>query len=288
MPIAVQCTCGQKLNVPDHMAGKQGKCPKCQQLLRIPSPAAGSPSPKTAAAAPAQSSAAPSAISNLLEEAGVGKPTGPTCPRCSAPLKRNSVLCTSCGLNLSTGEQLQQHQSQAEFSFGNMYLDEAVSNMKRDDKMHESHEKSGLPWYVMGILLLVVALCGIGAVLIVDSQLMGPQDPNTLVGRIQQFKIPFMIGIIIACASMLLNLAAVILTLVHAFSRSVGQGLLVMFCPFYIFVYQIMHWEDLKGSFMSLVLASVLGGVAGGLVGSSLPPPSAMNSTPWAVPSQLG
>jgi hypothetical protein len=45
---------------------------------------------------------------------------------------------------------------------------------------------------------------------------------------------------------------------------------MVMFVPFYIFIYQIMNWEELKGSFFSLILASILGGVAGGLMGSGL------------------
>ncbi len=37
MPIAIQCTdCKQRLRVPDKLAGKRVKCPKCQAILRIP------------------------------------------------------------------------------------------------------------------------------------------------------------------------------------------------------------------------------------------------------------
>ena len=272
MPIAVQCSCGQKLNVPDQMAGKQGKCPKCQQLLRIPAAAAPAGNAPKAASAP-QKAPAPApdpGLASLLEEAGVGKKSGVSCPRCDAPIQRGAVLCTKCGLNLATGEQLQQVQTEKEFSYGNFYLDEAVVNMKRDDKVQDNHDKAGIPWYVIATLLAVILLIGSGMVLVVDSQLMGAQPEGTLIGTLQKFPLQALIGGIVGIAAMILNFIAVVITLVHAFRNNVVNGLLVMFCPFYIFVYQIMNWDELKGPFFSLILASVLGGVAGGLIGASL------------------
>jgi hypothetical protein len=270
MPIAVQCSCGQKLNVPDNLAGKQGKCPKCQQLLKIPmtgsAPAAAAP----AAVAPRAAAGPDPGLASLLEEAGVGKKTGPTCPRCAAPISRGAVLCTKCGLNFSSGEQMQGYQANSEGGFGNMYLDEAVANMKRDDKMEQLHEKAGMPWYVMAMLFFMVLICGAGAVIVVDSQLMGKQPPDTFIGWIQQYNLGMLLGVVIGISATLLNLMAVIVVLIHAFSNSVAKGLMVMFVPFYIFIYQIMNWEELKGSFFSLILASILGGVAGGLMGSGL------------------
>lgn len=41
MPIAIRCSgCAEVLKVPDHMAGRQGKCPRCGEVLKIPAAAA--------------------------------------------------------------------------------------------------------------------------------------------------------------------------------------------------------------------------------------------------------
>jgi hypothetical protein len=277
MPIAVQCSCGQRLNVPDNLAGKQGKCPKCQQLLKIPlanAPAAPASSPKASRApAPMQAQAPDPGLASLLEEAGVGKKSGPTCPRCETPIARGAVLCTKCGLNFSTGEQMRGHEANSAGGFGNLYLDEAVENMKRDDKMSEVHHKVGMPWYVMAMLFVMVLVGGAGAVIITDSQLMGQQPPDTFIGWIQQYSLSMLLGVVVGISAIMLNLSAVVVVLIHAFSNSAAQGLMVMFLPFYIFVYQVMNWEELKGSFISLCLASVLGSVAGALIGSGMPAP---------------
>lgn len=274
MPIAVQCSCGQRLNVPDNLAGKQGKCPKCQQLLKIPlanAPAAPASSPKARVTAPMQ--APDPGLASLLEEAGVGKKSGPTCPRCETPIARGAVLCTKCGLNFSTGEQMRGHEANSAGGFGNLYLDEAVENMKRDDKMSETHQKVGMPWYVMAMLFVMVLVGGAGAVIITDSQLMGKQPPDTFIGWVQQFNLSLLLGVVVGISAILLNLSAVVVVLIHAFSNSAVQGVMVLFLPFYIFVYQILNWEELKGSFISLCFASVLGSVAGALIGSGMPAP---------------
>ncbi len=36
MPIRIQCQCGHSLQVPDQLAGKSGKCPKCSNVIKIP------------------------------------------------------------------------------------------------------------------------------------------------------------------------------------------------------------------------------------------------------------
>lgn len=37
MAISVTCHCGKSLNVPETLAGKKGKCPRCQSIIAIPS-----------------------------------------------------------------------------------------------------------------------------------------------------------------------------------------------------------------------------------------------------------
>jgi hypothetical protein len=57
MPILVECACGKSMRVPDHSAGKLGRCPECRQPVRVPG-AADSPAP-----APAAPKKAPAAVS---------------------------------------------------------------------------------------------------------------------------------------------------------------------------------------------------------------------------------
>jgi hypothetical protein len=205
-----------------------------------------------------------------LEEAGVGKKAGATCPRCEAPVARGAVLCTKCGLNFATGEKMKGHEANSAGSFGNLYLDEAVENMKRDDKMGELHEKAGVPWYFIAIIFIMVLVGGAGAIIIVDAQLMDPQPPETFIGWVQQFKLGAMLGFVLAIASWLLNLAAIIVVLIHAFSNSLAQGLAVLFIPCYVYVYQFMHWDELKGTFFTIIISSILAGIAGAMISASM------------------
>src|SRR5690606_2802152 len=39
MAIRVRCACGRALTVRDESAGKKGRCPACQQVVRVPRPA---------------------------------------------------------------------------------------------------------------------------------------------------------------------------------------------------------------------------------------------------------
>lgn len=48
MSIVFQCNhCGKKIEAPDKLAGKRGKCPKCRQALEIPTPAIDDDAPLT-------------------------------------------------------------------------------------------------------------------------------------------------------------------------------------------------------------------------------------------------
>jgi hypothetical protein len=43
MPISFHCSCGERLEVDDELAGRQARCPYCEAVVRVP--AAGSPRP---------------------------------------------------------------------------------------------------------------------------------------------------------------------------------------------------------------------------------------------------
>lgn len=78
MPIKLKCSCGQTLTVPDALAGKTGKCPKCQAAIKIPSPAQGDAETKPAGAkpqpAPAAAKSAPAAAKPAAAKPAAAKP----------------------------------------------------------------------------------------------------------------------------------------------------------------------------------------------------------------------
>lgn len=95
MPLSVQCTnCNKRLQVPDAMAGKRGKCPGCQTVLQIPAtpgaasqqsaasrqknpPATASKSPPTAAksASPLPDAAAAPGLLDITAQVNGPKPS---------------------------------------------------------------------------------------------------------------------------------------------------------------------------------------------------------------------
>ena len=174
MPIRVTCQCGHNLSVPDSMAGKSGKCPKCQQIIKVPvavTPAksgqsapsspttakAGTPAaPAKTTGAPAnakgtQASAdapaiAPAGLGGLLDAAGLTQRTGRFCPACDAPAANTAVICVKCGLNFTEGTKLEGFQSTEKKRFGNKRLNEAADMMSRELETEKRLLNTGSPW----------------------------------------------------------------------------------------------------------------------------------------------
>ena len=73
--------CGQHIECGPEYAGAQVNCPTCQKAMIVPGLA-------PAAFAPPQ-------------------PAGVTCPGCGVALSEGTVICTSCGMNLRTGNRIQ-------------------------------------------------------------------------------------------------------------------------------------------------------------------------------------
>jgi len=84
MPIRVTCQCGASLSVPDAMAGKSGKCPKCGAALKVPQ---ASPTSATTKNAPISvKNAAPKSAHN----SAIGEPKKTTAKPASAPATGNA------------------------------------------------------------------------------------------------------------------------------------------------------------------------------------------------------
>lgn len=260
MPIPVACRCGQKFRAKDELAGKAVKCPKCGQALRIPAagqPAgAAQPAPRQPAPAPqqrvAQTSAAPGplgpgSLDDLFDEVGLEKSTsGMLCMQCGKPMPVGGVLCVHCGYNHQTGERLARMSDDEDGmpveTYGNPLLDQAAKHIKYQEA--ESKKTNDLlPWWVYLIGLLVVCCFVAGMVML-------PQSVAIAVS----------LGLFVACVG-LVGFVGQVWILVVAFRDSVGQGIMVLLIPFYVFVYAWMHWDECGTPFY-MVIGAFFGNMA--------------------------
>ena len=172
MPIQVQCPCGQVLAAPESLAGKQAKCPKCQQPLAIPPPqaVAAAQTPQPTAPQPNPNDALGiGSFGDLLDEAGLEQQGGTPCPKCNAGMPPGAILCVKCGFHIEMGERLETHYDPADEeehydpllgnkeleSQGNATLDKANRDLEREKAMQKRLNKGTPAW------ILFLMLCGV-------------------------------------------------------------------------------------------------------------------------------
>lgn len=262
MPIKLKCSCGQVLSIPDKMAGKTGKCPKCKKEIKVPTPKQKAAhkqkaAPKPQSAGVAGGAQAGGGLDSLFEEAGLTQKTGPTCPQCMAEVKPGTVLCTSCGFHLESGERLTGADVQVQGpEFDNMYLQEAAENMRRDLVMDDRREKAAMPWWViMSFLIGAVTLCAAGVV-IVDGKFGTPASPASFVGKVQRWPVYTTLGLTASITGTAIIFFAHLNICIFGFTRSVVQGLACFFLPLvYSLIYGIMNWTDNKAPVKAVIMA---------------------------------
>ncbi len=276
MPIRVECSCGQVLKVADTMAGKSGKCPKCQNVVRIPAAggaaAANQPksagsavsktsSPKPAAkVASAGSAPSPNRLDSLFEEAGLVKKVGNFCPNCDTPYPNGALLCTKCGLNLQTGEKLSAHETEAaRAEFRNKHLNEAAQMMQREDDLQSRTLNAGTPWWVMLCVLLSGISIAAAGVIIVDGRLTEPQPTSTPIGKLQALPIGLTLSLVLAANCILVTNFAHFAVVVAAFREKASYGWMSLLVPFYSGYYGISRFRQLSGTVVAYLLAVLIG-----------------------------
>lgn len=250
MPIAVGCQCGQRFAAPDHLAGKQVKCPKCGSPLSIPSgnPAATAPPQPQMPAAPTAPAAAPR---DFFAEAGfaANAPNMTNCPACRAPMNVQAVLCVKCGFDRRTGKQMQGVTPAFAAAGGHgghgdgtaMLLARAAKAID-DDKAEEAKKRAeGLPAWAYAILLLGVGLLTVGIMS------LGIGVALLIVGYVVQ----------IVSAIMMLYYAIRLLGI--ALHESGAQLLLNLFVPFYFFYYVYTRWDQCNKFFSSYMIWWLVG-----------------------------
>ena len=230
MPIKVACQCGQNFAAKDELAGKKVKCPKCGQVLTIPSP-------MSLAEKPAEG------ISDLLDDVGM-KAGVARCPGCGSEMAEEAILCVVCGFDLRKGHRIKTRKGSVSDldneDLGDLpvhgveALDDAERAIARQDRA--GRLKKGVPWWMF-------FLAFIGLVGFVIGMVAMPQD-----------RVMFTSGYVLIGAGGLLSFFCWVRIWIIAFQDSTLQGLLVFFIPPYILVYIIMHWDQCGGLFL-LILA---------------------------------
>ncbi|MFO1063611.1 MAG: hypothetical protein U0892_07080 [Pirellulales bacterium] len=298
MPIKVNCQCGQSLAVPDQYAGKAVKCPKCQTALKVPAAAgtapAGSAATKPAAAKPAAPATAkpaaakpaapvakavpaapqpamPAASNNmesLFDEIGLKQQSGPKCPKCGSGIKQNAAICTECGLNFQTGEQMIGFNAAASGpEFKNQFLQEAADHMEREILSGERHAKAGMPWWMLAAFLLGAICVCLEGVVIVDGTINTMAPAGTFLGRVQRQSIPTSMGVTLIAVAVIISNFAHLSIVAFAFIRlGAGQGFGCLMVPFWALVVAIKHWADNKSAVYATIWSMVIMFVAFGLM----------------------
>ncbi|MCG8652612.1 MAG: zinc-ribbon domain-containing protein [Pirellulales bacterium] len=260
MPIRINCQCGKVLNVRDDLAGKAVKCPHCATVLKVggggASAAASRPTPRPAQPRPA--APAPSGgLDDLFDEEGFSSHVAAVCPSCRAELSAGAVLCTKCGYNLQTGQQLAAHKTAGvDVDYGTLALEKAEKDLHADAKMQSDLvKKGGLPWWALAlILILLSAFLGIGVVAVNASK----RADNPL-----PFNPSMVMAMMTAIVCYLVAAGANILILVNAFQEHWSKGLFCLFIPFYMFYYVVTHWDETGSLF---ILAFVMNSIGGTLM----------------------
>jgi len=273
MPLRVNCQCGVALNVPDTMAGKQVKCPKCQKVIPVGAPGAQTPAVKTPAPKPPAAKPTPAtgqdAMSMLLDSAGLKKREGTFCPACDRTLPTGSAICVGCGFNLEAGSKIEGFEVETK-EFGNKRLAEAADMMARESETEKRLLKSGMPWWMMLAIILGVLFMMSAILLKMDVNTSGKTSTVPLIAKFQSASFGPVIAFSIGGAACLVGLFALLAIQATAFKESIKQGLLCSLTVFYVFYYMFsrMKARKLGSTVLIFWIAAILAGIC---LGYSLP-----------------
>ncbi len=218
MPIKVACQCGAAFAAPDQYAGKMVRCPKCTQPLAVP------------AAAPAAPQLPPisSAVSSLLDEAGINQ-SGPQCPQCMAPIAPNAAVCVKCGFNLATGAKVASAVKQRAVGHGDAadsIMERAAAELAKGTDMETEQTTTGtLAGYVMTFGLLITAVVAIGLAYWGFTKIEASGNSQ------------YWAGLVMAIVGSIMQFVAHITLVVINFKSSTTQGILSIVIPIWAPIY---------------------------------------------------
>jgi hypothetical protein len=162
-------------------------------------------------------------------------------------MKTGTIICVHCGYSLQLGRKMEMQVYGREGGHGEaaaMALQRAANTLEEDKREERKKTTEGVPWWAYLIMFLA-------AVGLLTMMMLLP--PATATG----VALMFMGG-----GGCLMILYSVICVYIVAFRDNVVQGLLVMFIPFYFFIYMIMKWDQCAGLFLIWVLGQLVVGLA--------------------------
>lgn len=261
MPIQIKCKCGKALAVKDQFAGKAVKCPACGTGIRVPAGGSGggaSPAPAPAAQ-PLGAAAAGDPMNDLFDEEGFGSNIAAVCPACGSEMSAEAVLCTKCGFNKATGETVRGHLTPGvDISTGTLALEKAADDMARADKMQrDMTDGAGMPWWMIGLILFVLASAtGLGVMAVMSASRVTGEDNFNAMRTFYQLS---------GTACSLVAVGAFLKLVVAGFKESPKIGLL---CFTVLFLFYFVYQKP-KGRIGALIVMIIMGGIAGGLFAQS-------------------
>lgn len=260
MPIQIKCRCGKALAVKDQFAGKAVKCPGCGAGIQVP--AAGGPAPAAPiapAAQPIGAAAVGNPMNDLFDEEGFGSNIAAVCPQCAAEMGADAILCTACGFNKTTGESIRGHLTPGvDISTSALALEKAALDMQRDIKMQKDMtELAGMPWWMLGLILFILASATGLAVMAVMSatRVTGNDSFNPMMAFLQ----------LSGAACSLVSFGAFMRLVIDGFKQNRKTGFLC-FTGIYLFVFVFQKPKGRIGAFLVFL---VLGGIAAALLAKS-------------------
>jgi len=273
MPLRVTCQCGVALNVPETMAGKGVKCPKCQSVIAVGTPAKTAPATKPAASKPAAKASASNtsqdAMAKLLDSAGLKKREGIFCPSCDRSLPPGTAICVGCGYNLEAGSKIEGFEVEVK-EFGNKRLVEAAEMMAREVETENRLLKAGMPWWTMAAIILAVMFMMTAILLKMDVKTSGNVSSVPMIAKLQSANYLPVIAFSVGGGACLIALFALFAIQATAYKESIKEGLLCSLTILYSFYYMFSRLKSRRlGNTVMIFWISAI--VAGICLGYSLP-----------------
>jgi len=273
MPLRVTCQCGVALNVPETMAGKGVKCPKCQSVIAVGTPAKTAPATKPATSKPAAkasaSNASQDAMAKLLDSAGLKKREGIFCPSCDRSLPPGTAICVGCGYNLEAGSKIEGFEVEVK-EFGNKRLVEAAEMMAREVETENRLLKAGMPWWTMAAIILAVMFMMTAILLKMDVKTSGNVSSVPIIAKLQSANYGPVIAFSAGGGACLIALFALFAIQATAYKESIKEGLLCSLTILYSFYYMFSRLKSRRlGNTVMIFWISAI--VAGICLGYSLP-----------------
>ncbi|MEL7338107.1 MAG: hypothetical protein AAFN70_18080, partial [Planctomycetota bacterium] len=200
--------------------------------------------------------AAGNPMNDLFDEEGFGSNIAAVCPNCANPMAAEAVLCTKCGFNKASGEVMRGHQTPGvDISVGDMALQRAEDDMFRANKMQrDMTEKAGMPWWMLGLILFVLASAtGLAVMAVMSRNRVTGDDTFNAMRTFYQLS---------GAACALVAVGAFFKLVFAGFKENQKTGFLCM-TILYLFVFVFQKPKERIGAFLVML---VLGGIAGALL----------------------